>query len=174
MPRSTDPNALRIPPKDHITKVDAAPLCHISLTAFVGSYWVWKKKLGLPDPVKVLVNGSKTLFYDRTAVEQMAEAIHRRGRRMNGNGEWMDNSRRLRQMLQNVTEEQEEANPALRRANQVRAARHLSLSLEEYLAYDNDGLSLPLPLFKAMQTLDAAEARRKTRKRRAFDVCECP
>ena len=173
MPRNPKSIYPRTPPPNHITKVEACPICDLKLNSFAGSYWAWKKRLNLPDPVKVLVNSVRTLFYDRAAIERMAEAIHKRGRKTNQNGEWMDNCRRMRQLMQNVTEEQEESNPALRLTNQTRAARHIGMPLDEFLRYDTEGLSLPMEYFIWMQCLDVVEERRKNRVRGTRNVAEC-
>ena len=168
MPRNPNSKYPKTPPPNHITKQEACLFCEIKINSFAGSYWAWKKRLDLPDPVKVLVEGIRTLFYDRAAVEKMAEAVHKRGRKTNQNGEWMDNCRRMRQMMQNVTEEQEESNPALRLVNQIRAARHIGMPLDAFLKYDAEGLSLPLDYFIRMQSLDVVETRRKTRTRGVY------
>ena len=169
MPRHTDSPLLDTPPENYITKYEAAPICGVAITAFVGSYWAWRQRLDLPEPARVQVGSTQTMFFDRSAVEEMAAALHKRGRKKSENGEWLDDCRKMRQMLQNVTEEQETNDPMLRLRNQILAAKTAGLSLNEFLRYDTEGLPLPMENFKKMQLLDVVMERRKPRWRGAAD-----
>lgn len=129
-------------PEGFIEKVEASKI--IGVTPPNVSQWCRRRRVQM----KIIRQGaSNYAYFKRSEIELYAGT-----RDSNAAKGDQENVKNLRQLCQ-LSNDEIEQHPAKKRILQAKAAKHLGMTVTQYIALEESGKPLPLPLFIRMQSL---------------------